>query len=165
MTPLVSLRKPSVLFLLCLLMAPALRAADEHSGRVTLGGVPVPGARVTASQGEQRVIVSTGPDGTYRLTMPAEGMWTIRVEMIGFSPLTREVAIGGGNGKPEAWELTILPFAEITRGLPPPPPSAASQATSQRPTGSNGRRQSAERGQRTASAAAGNATASSRATR
>ena len=115
MTPLVSLRKPSVLFLLCLLMAPALRAADEHSGRVTLGGVPVPGARVIASQGEQRVIVSTGPDGTYRLTMPAEGMWTIRVEMIGFSPLTREVAIGGGNGKPEAWELTILPFAEITR--------------------------------------------------
>ena len=159
MTPPASLRTPSVVFLLCLLMAPALRAADEHSGRVTLGGVPVPGARVTASQGEQRVIVSTGPDGTYRLTMPADGMWTIRVEMIGFSPLTRDVAVGGGNGKPEAWELTILPFAEITRGLPPPPPpSAASQATSQRPTGSNGRRQSAEGGQRTASAAPGNAT-------
>jgi len=75
-------------------MAPALRAAEEHSGRVTLGSVPVPGARVVASQGEQRVIVTTGADGTYRLTVPADGMWTIRVEMIGFSPLTRDVAIG-----------------------------------------------------------------------
>src|SRR4030095_4269516 len=130
MTPVSSLRKTSVLILLSLLIAPALHAADEHSGRVTLGGVPVPGARVVASQGEHRVIVSTGPDGTYHFMAPVDGMWTIRVEMIGFSPLRKELAVGGDNDKPEAWELTMLPFPDITRSLPPPapaPPRAAGQ--------------------------------------
>jgi hypothetical protein len=140
MTPLVN--KTPLLILLILLLAPALRAATEHSGRVTLGGVPVPGARVVASQGEHRLTVSTGPDGTYRFTAPVEGVWTIRVEMIGFSTLTKDVTIGGGNGTPEAWELTILPFADITRGLPPPPPPAPPQPT-ERPRGSNSRRQTA----------------------
>jgi hypothetical protein len=134
MTPLVN-RIP--LLILLLLATPALRAATEHSGRVTLGGVPVPGARIVASQGEHRVTVSTGPDGTYRFMAPVEGVWTIRVEMIGFSTLTKDVAIGGGNGTPEAWELTILPFAEITRGLPPPPPPALPQPAGPRPARSN----------------------------
>jgi hypothetical protein len=151
MTPVVN--KIPLLILLLLLATPALRAATEHSGRVTLGGVPVPGARVVASQGDHRVTLSTGPDGTYRFTAPVEGVWTIRVEMIGFSTLTKDVTIGGGNGTPETWELTILPFADITRGLPPPPPPAPPQPT-ERPRGSNSRRQTASSGQPNGSASA-----------
>jgi hypothetical protein len=147
MTPRAGLPKTPLLILLILLAAPALRAATEHSGRVTLGGVPVPGARVVASQGEHRVTVSTGPDGTYRFTAPVDGVWTIRVEMIGFSTLTKDVAIGGGNGTPEAWELTILPFADITRGLPPPPPPAPPQAPTRKPARSSSRGQPSARGQ------------------
>ena len=55
-----------LLLLIALLVRPVLGAAD-HVGRVTLpNGVPVPGARVTASQGETRVVTTTSVEGIYR---------------------------------------------------------------------------------------------------
>ena len=48
--------------------------------------------------------------------------------MIGFRALTRDIDIASTPG-PSAWELTLLPFDEITRGLEP---AAAAQPTSAR---------------------------------
>ena len=85
-----------VLSLLLAALSAAPSWAAEHSGQVTLGGVPVPGVKVTASQGDQKVTTSTNQDGTYRFPSLAEGTWAVRVEMLGFSPVTREIAVTAG---------------------------------------------------------------------
>ncbi len=104
-------------------------AASDYYGQVTFGGLPVPGASVTATQGRTKIVTITDQQGIYTLTGPADGVWTIRVEMLGFSPMTQDVAIAAG-AQASTWELEIRPFEEITRGLPPPavrPAPAANQ--------------------------------------
>ena len=96
-------------------------AAGEYYGQVIFGGVAVPGATVTATQGEMRLITSTDAQGVFRIIDIADGMWTIQIEMRGFANLTRDVTIGP-DVQPVMWELTLLPYEEITRGLPPPLP-------------------------------------------
>ena len=111
--------------ILLLLALPA--AAAEHFGRVTFNGLPVPGATVTAAQRDQQLVTVTDQDGVFRLASVADGAWTVRVEMIGFSTLSREVAILEG-APPSTWELKMLPLAEMTRGLQPAPAVAAPAA-------------------------------------
>src|SRR5262245_2691233 len=101
---------------------PAVIAAS-HNGHVVFGGVPVPGATVTATHGDRRSVTATDPDGAYRLDL-SDGTWTIRIEMIGFAPVAKEIEITG-EAAPITWELTLLPFEEITRGLRPAVPEAA----------------------------------------
>ena len=60
----------------------------------------------------------------FRLPDATAGVWTLRVEMLGFEQLTREITVTP-EPQPSAWMLTLKPFDEITRGLPPPPPPAA----------------------------------------
>jgi hypothetical protein len=71
--------------------------------------------------------------GIFRFPDLADGVWTIKVEMRGFGTLTREVTVGA-NAPASTWELTLLPFEEITRGLPPP----VSQAAPVQPSGTSG---------------------------
>ena len=87
-------------------------AAGEQQGQVTFTGLPVPGATVTATQGDQKIVATSNEDGAYRLTGLGEGTWTIKVEMLGFAPLTQEVTISQ-NTPPATWALTLLPFDEI----------------------------------------------------
>jgi hypothetical protein len=104
-----------------LLTARVGAAAADHYGRVTFGTVPVPGAMVTAVQGDQQRVTVTDPQGVYRLTDIADGMWTFRIEMLGFATITRDVTIGPDSPAP-TWELKLLPFDEITRGVAPSTP-------------------------------------------
>jgi trimeric autotransporter adhesin len=114
-------------------------AAPEHSGQVTFGGLPVPGATVTASAGDRQLITATDEQGVFKFSDVADGLWTIRVEMLGFATVSREVTIAAGVAS--TWTLALKPFDEITRGLPPPPaptaqtsppPSALSPSTGAR---------------------------------
>jgi hypothetical protein len=113
-----------------------LVAASEYYGQVVFAGVAVPGATVTATQGDLGISTSTDAQGVFRLADIADGTWSIRVEMRGFATLTRDVLIGP-DAQPVMWEIALLPFEEITRGLPPPPrqtprapsPDAAAQGT------------------------------------
>ncbi len=103
---------------------------------MTFTGVPVPGATITATQGDIRLVTTSDLQGVYRLAEMADGAWTIRVEMLGFVTINREVTLPS-DGRPLAWELTVVPFAEITRALPPP---ASSQgAPDPAPAGEAGR--------------------------
>src|SRR5688572_5981496 len=126
----------SLLFLITLLVRPIV-AATDHMGRVTLsGGVPVPGARVTATQGSTTLTTTTDAQGAYRLPALADGTWSIEVAMVGFSPQRRDVMVGAGAAA-STWELSVMPFAEITRGItvPPPAPPIDRRAAVQRTQG------------------------------
>ena len=101
----------------------SLAAASEHFGQVAFAGVAVPGATVTAVQGDRRVVAWTDAQGIFRLADLPNGAWTISVEMRGFATLTREVTTGA-DAPPSMWELTLLPYEELARGLPPPPVQA-----------------------------------------
>jgi hypothetical protein len=113
---------------LAVLVSCGLLAAAPHRGLVKFGGLPVPGATVTASQGDKKLSAVTDPMGTYSFADLPDGNWTIRVEMLCFAPLEREVAVSADAPAPE-WELKLLPFDEIKASAPPPPPSSTPAAT------------------------------------
>jgi hypothetical protein len=92
------------------LLAAGMLSAAEHSGVVQLGTLAVPGATVTARQGDKSVTVLTNLQGAYVFPDLAEGVWKIQVEMRGFAPVERDVQIPGTAD----WSLTLLPMAEIT---------------------------------------------------
>jgi len=87
----------------------ALTAA-EHRGVVKFGTVPIPGASVTAKQGDKTVTALTDAQGAYRLSDVADGAVSVRVEMRGFAPSERELPAA----EVAEWALTMLPMAELT---------------------------------------------------
>ncbi|HTS77297.1 MAG TPA: carboxypeptidase regulatory-like domain-containing protein [Bryobacteraceae bacterium] len=114
----------------------ALLGAAEERGVVTFGGLPLPGATVTASQGEKKLVTSTDAQGKYSLDL-ADGSWIIKIEMQLFAPVSRTVAVAAG-APVENWEMTALPMSEIHAAAtvvntPPPnlsisaPPAAAAE--------------------------------------
>ncbi len=88
-------------------------AADEH-GLITFNGLPVPGATITATQGDTTIVVSSDADGRYQLSGLADGRYSVRVEMLGFAVVTREIAVGDDAGA-LTLELTLLPFEDIKK--------------------------------------------------
>src|ERR1019366_447280 len=109
-------------------LAPALVQASEHHGIVRFAGLPVPGATVTATQGEKKVAAVTDPQGIYTFADLADGVWNLQVEMLCFTTLKMEVAVAPNAPSPE-WELKLLPFAEIKASAPPPAPAAVPTPT------------------------------------
>src|SRR5262245_27109451 len=99
-------------------VSPAL-AATEHYGQVGFTGLAVPGATVTATQGDKQIVTTTDQTGLYRFPDLAEGTWSIKIEKRGFEPLTRDVTVAPGS-QAAVWELALQPFEEITKGMPPP---------------------------------------------
>src|SRR4051812_27043962 len=71
-------------------------AASNLAGQVTFGTVPVPGATVTASQNDKKIVTSTDPGGAYQFVDLAEGTWTIAVEMLGFEPVSQDTTVAAG---------------------------------------------------------------------
>ncbi len=108
---------------LVLLFAASGAGAAEYRGQVVFNGLGVPGAVVTASQGDRKLSVITDAQGAYSFPDLPEGAWSIRVEMQAFSALRKDVTIGQATVS-EKWELTLLPVDQI-EGLQTPPPAAA----------------------------------------
>jgi hypothetical protein len=104
-----------------------LMASEQH-GLVTFGGLPVPGATVTASQGDKKLVAISDANGAYSFPELADGLWTIQVQMLGFSTIKDEITVAP-EAKPATWELKMLPLDQIhaetqlaARPQPPPPP-------------------------------------------
>ena len=106
-------------------LAVSVLAAADYRGRVTFGGLPVPGATVTATQGDRKFVVVTDLEGLYDFPDLAEGSWTIEIEMLGFE------TVRSANSSPTAkWELKLLPLDRIKaeiQAAPPAPPTAPVQ--------------------------------------
>jgi trimeric autotransporter adhesin len=103
-------------------------AALEHRGLVKFNGLPVPGATVTATLDGKRLVAVTDQQGAYTFPDLAEGIWTIRVEMLCFAPIEREVAVAPAAPSPE-WQLQMLPLADMHGAAAPPAPPATASAT------------------------------------
>ncbi len=115
---------------LCALLLPA---AEQH-GQVKFGGLPLPGATVTATQGDKTFTAITDLAGAYSFPDLAGGAWTLQVEMLGFETQKRDVAVSAGAPGVD-WELKMLPLAEIHAVTAPPaaPPPAPAVAESAKP--------------------------------
>ena len=108
--------RTSLCLALCLFAAAG--EASDHFGRVTFSALPVPGATVTAVQRDQTLSTVTDQDGVFRLAALADGVWAIRVEMLGFAPTSQQIIVAA-DAPASAWELKLLSIEEMTRGLQP----------------------------------------------
>ncbi len=103
-------------------------AASPHHGVVKFGGLPVPGATVTVSQGDKKLVAVTDQQGAYSFPDLADGIWKIQIEMLCFEPINQEIGITPGAASPE-WELKLLPLDQIKASAPPPAPTSAPSAS------------------------------------
>jgi len=86
--------------------------ASEYHGRVTFGGLPLPGATVTATQGSQKVVAVSDQQGLYSFADLADGSWEIAIEMQCFSPMEQTVIVAP-NMPAGTWELKLLSLDQI----------------------------------------------------
>ncbi|MDZ4800162.1 MAG: TonB-dependent receptor [Bryobacteraceae bacterium] len=101
------MQRRAVSLLLVVLTAGTTAGAAEYRGAVKVSGLPLPGATVSARQGELRVITTTDDNGTFRFPELADGKWTVEAEMLGFAPASREVTVAAGIAAGEL-ELKML---------------------------------------------------------
>jgi hypothetical protein len=114
-------------------------AAAEYRGEVTFGGLPVPGATVTATLGDKKLAAITDMQGLYDFPDLTDGNWTIEIQMLGFETVT-----GAASSPAAKWELKLLPLDRIKAQVrtaaaaappptPPAPPTAAVQTEPRKP--------------------------------
>jgi hypothetical protein len=106
--------------------------ASEYHGQVTFGGLPVPGAVVTATQGDKKVVAIADPMGLYSFPNLADGAWTIEVQMTGFAPLKQDVSIAPAAAA-GAFELKLMTLEQIRAAANPMKVDAAAAAASAAP--------------------------------
>ena len=116
------------LLLCCVLALLSLKVfAAEHRGQVQFGGLPVPGAAVTATNGDKTLTAITDPQGNYIFPDLAEGTWKFQVEMLGFAVIQQDVVVAPGAPNAQ-WDLHMLSLSDlkaVTAAAPPPTPAAA----------------------------------------
>ena len=125
-----------VVLALSIFVARAL-AGSEHHGQVTFNGLPVPGATVTATQGEKKLVAITDQQGMYSFASLDDGAWKFEVEMLGFATQTQDITIAADTPS-TVWELKILTLAQIAPGLPPPGAASAPTASAATAASANG---------------------------
>ena len=92
-----------------------LWAAEVH-GQVKFGGLPLPGATVSASQGDKNFVALADANGNYSIPDLADGAWTIKAEMLGFTPITQDLSVATNppiTPPPADFELKMLSLDEI----------------------------------------------------
>ena len=86
--------------------------AAEYHGAVRSSGLPIPGAVVTATQGEKKLITTTDEQGTYSFPDLEDGNWTIAVEMLGFDKISHPVTIAPSAPTAD-WDLKLSPLQTV----------------------------------------------------
>jgi hypothetical protein len=81
-------------------------AAAAQDGLVRALGQPIPGASITAAQGDQKVTTITDEDGRYHFEKLPAGEWNFTVEMFGFTKATQKLTLGIA-ALPFEWDLKL----------------------------------------------------------
>ncbi len=97
--------------------------AAEHHGTVKFGGLPVPGASVTVTKGDKKLVTTSDENGRYAFADLSDGTWKLDIEMLGFAKLSKEIGIAFDAPAAE-WTLSFLPLNAIMA----PPAAAATPA-------------------------------------
>lgn len=108
-----------------LLLSWALAAsvfAGEQHGTVKAGGLPVPGATVTAIQDDHKEVTSTDETGGYVFENLSPGKWTIEVQMFGFGSVRREIEVSAAPVTLD-WDLMLKPREEVAQSAAPARPA------------------------------------------
>jgi len=103
-------------------------AASEYHGQITFGGLPVPGATITAVQGDKKLVSITDQEGLFSFPELTDGTCTMEVEMQGFSTIKQDVLIAP-DAAAAKWELSMLQLDQIKAEIKSPAVPAASVAT------------------------------------
>ena len=114
-------------FVLCMLLLVLQWAALGQTGVVRSGGQPIPGATVTAVQGQTKLTTVTDDKGRYTFDGMTPGAWKIQVDMFGFTTAGREVQIGAAPVDLE-WNLALKPMES---------PATPVRSTTRGPAGNN----------------------------
>jgi hypothetical protein len=69
--------------------------AAEHYGYVRSGKKPIPGATVTASLDNVKLVTTTDENGIYVFSIPDKGKWIFTAEMFGFVAAREELTLVG----------------------------------------------------------------------
>ena len=122
------LKIKSALFIALLVLGASVLPllGSEHHGTVKFGGLPLPGATVTAKpmnakEGDKTFNAISDLDGHYSFPDLPDGTWTIQVEMPLFSPVQQDVTVGAGAAAAD-WDLKLLPPDQISAIVTPAPP-------------------------------------------
>jgi hypothetical protein len=136
--PRVHLWQTVILTAMALVVLGAHAFAAGISGLVTFGDQPVPGATVTASNGTLQVMTVTDDQGAFTFSDLDAGVWSIRVEMSLFAPLTREVTIPSPTPA-QPWALSLATLQNLVAAASSAPAGAAASASAgpSRSTSSN----------------------------
>ena len=97
-------------------------AAAEHHGQVKFGGLPVPGASVTATEGNKKVVAVTDSQGVYSFPDLADGVWSIEVQMLCFESLKKDIGVAAEAPSPE-FDLKLLPLDQLKAVAAAAPPA------------------------------------------
>ena len=112
--------------MLCLALSPLL--ATEYHGVVKFGGLPLPGATLTATQGDKKFVASTDLEGKYSFPNLPDGDWNIQIEMLCFTSVKKDITIAPGVPTAE-WEMNLLPIDEIKAAAAASAPTVSAPAT------------------------------------
>src|SRR4030095_13430179 len=99
-----------------LLAAFLMNAAEQHA-QVKFGTLPLRGATVTATQGDKKFGAVTDLQGAYSFKDLPDGNWLIRVEMLCFEAIQREVAVVADAPAPQ-FDMKLMPFEAIQAMAP-----------------------------------------------
>ncbi|HEY1903193.1 MAG TPA: carboxypeptidase-like regulatory domain-containing protein [Terracidiphilus sp.] len=102
----------SLFCILAWLCASCLAAASEYHGQITYGGLPVPGATITATQGTKKFTTASDQGGVYSFADLPDGDWKIEIEMQCFSTIRANVTIAA-NTPAGKFELQLLPVDRL----------------------------------------------------
>lgn len=95
---------------------PVALPPNAHLGYVRFQDQPIPGATVTAVQGDKKLATSTDGDGVYRFFEMTPGTWKVTVSMVGFADVTHDITIPS-DAPPPMLAIALLPFDEIAKGI------------------------------------------------
>ncbi|MGB6694707.1 MAG: carboxypeptidase-like regulatory domain-containing protein [Terracidiphilus sp.] len=117
---------------LVLIASTAFATASPYRGVVTFGGLPLPGATVTATQNGKTLTAVTDENGAYSFDDLADGAWTIDIEMQCFEKIHADVTVAASMAA-GAFEMKLLPVdklvaeAQVAKPLQELPPAPALQ--------------------------------------
>src|ERR1700692_2961352 len=116
-------RAKRVFYLVCMFAAiafPCIAAASEYRGQVMFGGLPLPGATVTVTQGTKKVTAVSDQGGLFTFPDLADGPAKIEIEMQCFSTVQADVTVSPATAAAK-WELPLLPLDQIAKLTTLPP--------------------------------------------